>query len=150
MALLYARTLMLAKGIIRLYVGLEHAGEPALESGTRGDKEPQHVSRAAAMSGADHGLLAFEERLGRTRRTALPWRAYFHELCHSHQVGQALRHILRIAAVDFESKFADADLAGSCLFSRPSVTRHDDFAFASRQRFEARAQLLSLLFPFRA
>jgi hypothetical protein len=69
----------------------------------------------------------------------LPWRAYFHELCHSHQVGQGLRPIMHIAALDFDGDFADADLAGNLFVHETVSDQTDQFAFASRQRSEARA-----------
>jgi hypothetical protein len=65
---------------------------------------------------------------------------------------QGLRpHLVHdIGAVDFDTDFADAGLVGNLLVHETVSDQTDQFAFARSQRFEARAQLLSLLFPFRA
>lgn len=67
----------------------------------------------------------------------------------SNTVWEGLRPHL-VHAVDFDGDFVDADLAGYLLVHETVNDQTDQFAFASPQRFEARAQLLSLLFPFRA
>jgi hypothetical protein len=68
MALLYARTLVLAKGIIQLYLGLglqkcPPAGEDRCGESVRGDKDLNTYRRAAAMSCAGRGLSGLKKDL---------------------------------------------------------------------------------------